>query len=142
MSEIQDDLWLCSDCDVPTAPFEVYMVTDEVWAAAGGSGDYLCIGCLEERLGRPLVPDDFGAIPLNDDREIDTIRLRLAKGSGRCVEALYDLATKAVVNLGVDPDVAAESLGLDRDLLDVWVEHAQMVREVEASAGAEDRREG
>jgi hypothetical protein len=50
---------------------EVYMVKQPVWKAAGmnaGMGGYgdqdgdsgcLCIGCLEKRLGRTLVPKDF-----------------------------------------------------------------------------------
>lgn len=40
---------------------EVYMVYDHVWERAGveGYGGCLCIGCLEKRIGRPLIPDDF-----------------------------------------------------------------------------------
>jgi hypothetical protein len=29
-------------------------------------GDFLCIGCLEKRIGRRLVPQDFMAVPIND----------------------------------------------------------------------------
>jgi hypothetical protein len=51
------------------------MVRDDVWAAAGGpewadplSTDvaaswFLCVGCLESRLGRRLAPRDFTAAP-------------------------------------------------------------------------------
>src|SRR5262249_8250918 len=59
----------CSDCGIATAPegwfrsppWEWYMVQDHVWAAAGmGSTDgFLCIGCLEARLGRSLGAADF-----------------------------------------------------------------------------------
>ena len=37
------------------------MVRSTVWKAAGmeGYGGCLCIGCLEERLGRKLKPKDF-----------------------------------------------------------------------------------
>ena len=40
---------------------EVYQVKPEVWKAAGMEpmGGCLCIGCLERRLGRRLVPKDF-----------------------------------------------------------------------------------
>ena len=41
---------------------ETYMVRDAVWKAAGMEpyGGCLCIGCLERRIGRRLMPDDFG----------------------------------------------------------------------------------
>ena len=79
--------WLCVDCSVNTAPgflpriekeqafnaghesveeyvddqSEVYMVRVAVWEAAGMEpfGGCLCIGCLEQRLGRRLKPKDF-----------------------------------------------------------------------------------
>jgi hypothetical protein len=40
---------------------EVYMVRPKVWERAGMAdfGGCLCIGCLEKRLGRVLVPKDF-----------------------------------------------------------------------------------
>lgn len=63
----------CKDCGVNTIPREgnreYYEVKDEIWAAAnapgigqsdnGTSGYFLCIGCLEYRLGYRLVKDDF-----------------------------------------------------------------------------------
>lgn len=66
----------CIDCDLELMPdtppgshdWQRYMVTDEVWAAAGmePAGGWLCIPCLEARLGRPLTGYDFPAdIPLN-----------------------------------------------------------------------------
>jgi len=80
--------WLCIDCGRNTAPgvpdgktiveqinatgayayencfgpnSEIYTVRDAVWAKAGMEpfGGCLCIGCLEERLGRRLKPKDF-----------------------------------------------------------------------------------
>ena len=41
---------------------ETYMVRNAVWKAAGMEpyGGCLCIGCLEKRIGRRLMPDDFG----------------------------------------------------------------------------------
>jgi hypothetical protein len=61
----------CWDCKVETnhlstSVAEWYMVWDWVWKLAGGdSVDFLCIGCLESRLGRELVPGDFSCVPLN-----------------------------------------------------------------------------
>jgi len=78
--------WLCIDCGINTAPecpdgattlreieatgqskltlddkTEVYTVRDAVWKKAGMEpfGGCLCIGCIEERLGRKLKPKDF-----------------------------------------------------------------------------------
>jgi hypothetical protein len=52
---------LCLDCGENTIEIgEFYMVKDDVWAqVCEPDGGMLCIGCLEERLGRRLVPDDF-----------------------------------------------------------------------------------
>jgi hypothetical protein len=46
---------------------EVYMVRASVWKAAGieEMGGCLCIGCLEQRLGRNLRPKDFPRHPFN-----------------------------------------------------------------------------
>ena len=57
----------CRDCGTETTPepvkrgtWEWYFVQDRVWAAAGmGKRGFLCIGCLELRLGRSLCADDF-----------------------------------------------------------------------------------
>jgi hypothetical protein len=40
---------------------ETYFVHDHVWKTAGMEpwGGCLCIGCLEKRIGRRLMPDDF-----------------------------------------------------------------------------------
>lgn len=99
------------------------MVADAVWAAAGGESGFLCVGCLEERLGRDLVAEDFPALPANDDHEMDSVRLRTRKGSGRCVEDLYELGTAAVLDLGVDVAVVASKLGLEVSLLATRVEN-------------------
>jgi hypothetical protein len=42
-----------------TVPIE-YMVEDHIWKAAGfQKNEVACVGCLETRLGRPLVFQDF-----------------------------------------------------------------------------------
>jgi hypothetical protein len=78
--------WLCVDCGVNTNPgtpdgpttrielglygestmtvtheAEVYSVRDAIWKQVGMEdwGGCLCIGCLEQRLGRELRPKDF-----------------------------------------------------------------------------------
>lgn len=50
--------WKCKDCRGYPDDF---MVFDHVWAAAGMSykGGFLCLRCLEARLGRPLTSEDF-----------------------------------------------------------------------------------
>lgn len=57
---------LCMDCAVDTSEIsEWYMVQHSVWYACVSTsrsllGDaFLCIGCLEKRLGRQLTPEDF-----------------------------------------------------------------------------------
>jgi hypothetical protein len=66
---------LCKDCGTDTTPrtgplagsWEWYKVHDAVWAAAGmPENGFLCIGCLERRLGRELTPEDFPDLPVND----------------------------------------------------------------------------
>jgi len=58
----------CADCEVDV--FEIderFMVNDQVWAAAGLEPDsgWMCVECLEARLGRELVADDFADLPMN-----------------------------------------------------------------------------
>jgi hypothetical protein len=100
--------WLCVDCGVNTAPgcmtrketelafalhgevgnvftaeSEVYTVTSEVWRATGleDLGGCLCIGCLEQRIGRRLKPNDFlPDHPLNAPHLPATRRLRQRRG--------------------------------------------------------------
>ena len=54
----------CLDCSMMTEN-EYYMVHDEIWHSVAGEG-MLCIGCLENRLGRRLSKDDFTDAPVND----------------------------------------------------------------------------
>jgi hypothetical protein len=68
----------CADCEVGTLTLgERYMVHDDLWAQAwkGRAKAWqhrapgqmiLCIGCLEQRLGRELCAADFTDVPLND----------------------------------------------------------------------------
>jgi hypothetical protein len=80
----------CRDCGVDLMPdtppglpdWERYMVHDDVWAAAGirKDGGWLCTGCLQTRLQRPLTGDDFTGCELNrPGRDDDTPRLAALK---------------------------------------------------------------
>jgi hypothetical protein len=75
----------CADCGVDTTPplngdrrykvrHEWYVVRDAIWKAAGmkdrvivagEAGYYLCIRCLERRVGRELRRADFTDAPVN-----------------------------------------------------------------------------
>jgi hypothetical protein len=79
---------LCKDCGRDTTPrtprrgtWEWYMVHDIVWRNAGMTPEgYLCIGCLEKRLGRQLSAFDFKDLPINEfGKPSDSPRLRAAK---------------------------------------------------------------
>jgi hypothetical protein len=62
---------------------EYYTVYDAVWLAARGPlFGMLCIGCLELRLGRQLVPNDFPPLPINTGQRHRSARLleRLGRG--------------------------------------------------------------
>jgi len=72
----------CRDCGLDVTPCDWlgrpvlgtwfwYMARDRVWRKAGMSKvvdrSYLCVPCLEQRLGRQLVPGDFKLnVPVND----------------------------------------------------------------------------
>lgn len=70
--ESRDDV-RCKDCGEiviharwnPGKAYEHYMVHGSLWEEVGGGRGHLCIGCLEERLGRQLDKGDFPDIPVN-----------------------------------------------------------------------------
>src|ERR1700723_2772945 len=97
---------LCRDCETDPAPctgargcrhtgrWEHYMVTAEVWTAAGmpaptvgefneSDGDFLCVGCIEKRLGRTLQASDFINAPINEPSPWNTPRLASRKAEMR-----------------------------------------------------------
>ncbi len=56
---------LCLDCKVNTI-HEIYMVHDHIWKEANPDiSGILCIGCIEQRLGRTLTKQDFKDSLLN-----------------------------------------------------------------------------
>lgn len=76
---------ICAGCGVDTREIhEYYMVLHTLWSAHGAGRRMLCIGCLEDRLGRALTPEDFTGAPINTDPEdalwqrSDRLRNRLA----------------------------------------------------------------
>jgi hypothetical protein len=99
---------LCKDCGMDTTPssngqrgfrykgrWEYYMVHNSVWAAAGMRDGFLCIGCLETRLGRELNRDDFPDMPINDPDSWDTLRLASARMRGPTSSLAKDASSGA-----------------------------------------------
>ena len=83
---IDDPRAPCIDCGVSTrSPWERYMVKDEVWERAVPEDDpskffmFLCVGCLEGRLGRTLTRADFTDASLNAPNRYDSSRLARRK---------------------------------------------------------------
>jgi hypothetical protein len=57
----------CAHCGGKSL-LQQYMVTDDVWAAAGmNHKGFLHLYCLEKRLDRRLTIDDFTDVPINDE---------------------------------------------------------------------------
>ena len=68
MTVVESDRDLCVDCGVNCFEAkEYYMVSDACWKRAGMKpyDGFLCIGCLEERLGEKLKSVNFKECPLN-----------------------------------------------------------------------------
>jgi hypothetical protein len=89
----------CLDCGTETLPVderraEWYMVRDELWRAAGMTDEpgsmqvFLCIGCLEARLGRRLVAADFSEVRLNDLANSDNPRYAWSWRTPRLISRL------------------------------------------------------
>jgi hypothetical protein len=79
----------CVDCGRDTMPaglsaeVEYYMVRNELWAAADMGhprGGMLCVGCIEGRLGRELVPADFTNVVANNYSPHNSERLSRRQG--------------------------------------------------------------
>jgi hypothetical protein len=70
----------CLDCGSQTTftrnGWEYYMVHDALWLNANPQTDgMLCIGCLEERLGRTPTSEDFTDAPINQPCRNNSKRL-------------------------------------------------------------------
>lgn len=72
----KDSPFECIDCGLNTMyAGEYYMVNDAIWDAHVGSGGMLCIGCLENRMGRILNSNDFTSAPINSINQMKSERL-------------------------------------------------------------------
>lgn len=62
--------FLCLDCRIDTGKIrEHYMLVDKTWFEVHTSNvGMMCIGCVENRLGRTLVPSDFNDSHVNNPR--------------------------------------------------------------------------
>jgi len=84
----------CADCRWNTSYLnEFYMVCDTVWneACRQKPASILCVGCLEERIGRRLTPYDFIDCPLHDPNEhkqSNRLRARLGPHQWRATVGL------------------------------------------------------
>src|SRR4051812_46231525 len=80
-----DQEWRCHDCEMATTPTpeggELYRARAEGWRGAkrwtpvGPRLRFLCVGCLEQRLGGRLPRGAFPAVPVNAPSPIDSPRL-------------------------------------------------------------------
>jgi hypothetical protein len=64
---------LCTDCGIDTLPVdapraEYYMIRRDLWRRHCSDARFLCVGCLESRIGRELTGWDFIDAPVNDLR--------------------------------------------------------------------------
>jgi hypothetical protein len=59
--------WNCLDCGKSTRiSKEYYMIHDHLWSTvAKNPKGMMCISCVEKKLGRKLVPNDFTDCRLN-----------------------------------------------------------------------------
>jgi len=74
----------CNDCgaDVLRLREYHYKVKSELWLTVANSSEFLCIKCLESRLGRELSPNDFTNESVNQrhfGRKSATLVNRLSK---------------------------------------------------------------
>lgn len=97
-------LSVCADCGVDTAAIhEWFMVRDDVWHESGVQPDaFLCLACLEVRLGRELCPDDFLDVPMNRPSWPHSPRLRerLPTFPPTVTQAQIDAVTRCVTDMG------------------------------------------
>lgn len=73
--------WLCLDCKDHTK-FEHYFLKNDVWMGEAKMSEVgmLCIGCVETRIKRTLVSEDFTDAYINDPKKnmmSDRLRSRI-----------------------------------------------------------------
>jgi hypothetical protein len=83
----------CGDCGVRVFECgEYYSLRDSVWKSVARKSEMLCVGCIEERLGRLLVNRDFRPCPLTDE-----IPLNPRNYSARLISRVLDKSAPATV---------------------------------------------
>lgn len=94
----------CAGCGGDTSD-EGYMVHDDVWAQAGFESGWVCVGCMEGRLDRPLISTDFKAdLPMNTDY--------YTRRSARLRDRLGDLLVKPDTGPKITYDAPVASIDL------------------------------
>lgn len=90
-SALDKKVFKCMDCAMCTlCNDEYYMVQNELWSEAiPEKHGMICIGCIEQRLGRLLTKDDFTDAPLNS--------MNLVMGSTRLRNRLTQIAASATI---------------------------------------------
>jgi hypothetical protein len=74
---VDDPKQLCVDCGMHTyLNGHDYMVRDDVWPIGTYEGK-MCLDCLETRLERPLVHEDFLDLPIHDPPRSEAVAARL-----------------------------------------------------------------
>jgi hypothetical protein len=74
----------CIDCFIDTGKIrEHYFINTLTWLSVVDSiTGMLCIGCLEERLKRRLVPSDFPNVTINDPKHSEMSNRLLSRIKG------------------------------------------------------------
>ncbi|MER9590933.1 hypothetical protein NKI94_19270 [Mesorhizobium australicum] len=70
------------------------MPKDRVLGFDETDGNFLCIPCLEKRLGRDLIPADFADVPVNRPSRSDTPLLAARKAGREAVHPSVPSSTK------------------------------------------------
>jgi len=71
---------------------DYYMVRDDIWQSVRGDARFLCLGCVEKRLGRKLESDDFTDVIAN--WENDTVRALFEKAGRKHKPAAWEKLVK------------------------------------------------
>lgn len=61
-----DIVMQCADCGAAFESRDYYMVKNTIWGRHGERSAFLCVGCLETRMGRSLVYEDLADVPLRE----------------------------------------------------------------------------
>lgn len=61
-SKKNDVAWACETCETGD---DYYMLQHKLWDEISGGLNFLCLKCVEQRLGRPLKLKDFLKCPVN-----------------------------------------------------------------------------